>query len=246
MGKKKQSKNKKLVDKGILAVLVAFGIGIAALAFFMVSSLVPGKGENREAENLPEETASATEEPPVDEADLVRYTCLISDKETDGEGSEFSLEFNEKAGTYRELLNSGDSSSEIDRGTFQKEEDGIKTVSRRETKNTLMYDGNYLVSKNAMFEGTVPKGRTFKKKFTHEVDGESKIEIYFRRDGTFNQKVVKYSGGIDGKDTSEVMKGTYVHKGKFIERKRENGEKLMPYYVYKNKLYTSYYKKRGN
>lgn len=244
MGKNKQGKNKKWVDKGILVVLIVFGIGVAALIFFMVSSLTAQKKKEQEAKNPPAASASATEEPPVDEADLVRYTCLISDKETDGEGSEFSLEFNKKAGTYRELINSGDSGSEIDRGTYKKGEDGINTVSRRGTKNTLIYDGDdYLVSKNAMFEGTVPKSRTFKKKFVHNVDGESRIEIHFRKDGTFNQKVVSYGGGIDGKDVSDVTTGTYAHKGKFIERKRKNGEKLMPYYIYKNKLYTSYYKR---
>lgn len=247
MGKKNHSNNKKWVDKGILAVLIAFGIGAAALIFFMVSSLTAQRKENQEVKNPPAETASATEEPPVNESDLVRYTCLISDKETDGEGSEFSLEFNKKTGTYRELLNSGDSGSEIDRGTYEKGKDGINTVSRRGTKNTLIYDGDdYLVSKNAIFEGTVPKSKTFKEKFIHDVDGESRIEIHFRKDGTFNQKVVKYSGGLDGKDVTDVTTGTYAHKGKFIERKRESGEKLMPYYVYKNKLYTSYYKKCGN
>lgn len=40
MGKNKQGKNKKWVDKGILVVLIVFGIGVAALIFFMVSSLL--------------------------------------------------------------------------------------------------------------------------------------------------------------------------------------------------------------
>lgn len=245
MNRKKQRKKNKWVDKGILAVLIAFGVGLAALGFFMISSMVAKNRENKE----PEDTASATataaadEEPPADEADIVRYTCIISEDDDAGEGSEFSMEFNEKAGTFKLLINSGGTGSEMDKGTFQKDEKGIKTVGRRGNKTTLVYDGDYLVSINALFEGTVPKGRTFKKKFVHEVDGESKIEIHFHKDGTFNQKIVRYSAGLDGKDTAEVSEGTYAHKGKFIERKREDGVKLMSYYIYKNKLCTSYYKK---
>lgn len=242
MGKKRNGRNRKWVDKGSLAVLVAFGVGAAVLVFFMVKSLTPGKEEARRNDK-PQATTAATEEPPVDEADISRYICVISEEDDGEEGSRFCMELNEKTGTYRELINSGDSSSEIDRGTFQKEEDGIRMEGRRGNQNVLLYEGEYLVSKNALFKGNVPEGKTFDKVFSHKVEGESEIVTRFKKNGTFSQKVIRYRAGLDGKDTSKAVKGTYVRKGKFIERTGEDGVKLMPYYIYKNRLCTSYYKK---
>lgn len=241
MSGKKHGKNRKWVEKGTLAVLIVFAAGVAALVFFMVRSLAPGKEKEPGATKAPE--AAATTEPPANEEDLTRYTCKISDKKDDGEGSEFCMEFNEKLFTYRELINTGDTSSEIDRGTFQKEKDGIRMEGRRGNKNFLLYEQDYLVSQNALFEENVPKQETFQKTFTHVVDGESRIVIEFKKNGTFSQKVTRYSAGLDGKDTSESEKGTYRHKGRFIERTGEDGLKLMPYFIYKDKLCTSYYKK---
>lgn len=248
MSKNKQVKKGKWVDKGITIVLIIFAIGVAALILFIVGSKISEKKQEQAAESPAAATkaAEATETPPVDEADLVRYSCVISEEGKDTEGSEFLLAFNKKEGTYVQYLNAGDSSSELETGTFSKTKEYIKTTNNKGTENFLLYEGNYLVSKNALYEGTVPESKTFARTFTHEVDDVSKIEIKFRKDGTFSQKILRYSGSGEGEGKADTLEGTYRHKGRFIERKRENGDKLMPLYVYQDTLCASYYKKVKN
>jgi hypothetical protein len=235
----------KWVDKGTLVVLLAFIAGVVILAFFMINNSISSKKTDT-ADNSTAETASPaaveTEEP-VDEADLTRYTCVISEEGEDTEGSEFSLEFNEKNGTYKEYLNAGTSSSVLENGTFTRKKKHIRTVDKKGNENLLLYEGKYLISNNALYDGKVPKAKTFNKTFTHMVENVSKIKITFKKDGTFKQEIIRYSGDSDSDGQSDTIEGTYEHDGKFIKRNRESGEKLMSLYVYEDTLCASYYKR---
>lgn len=245
MSKNRRTKHGKWVDKGTTVVLTGFAVGIVLLAFFMITGSLSSTKKNETADISAETVSPAaveTEEP-VDEADITRYTCVISEEGTDTDGSEFSLELNKKNGTYKEYLNAGTSSSELDSGTFTKEKKHIRTTDKKGNENLLLYDGRYLISNNALYTGKVPKARTFNKTFTHEVEGVSKIEIKFKKNGTFTQRILRYSGESDSDGKSDTITGTYEHHGKFIKRNRESGEKLMPLYVYEDRLCASYYKR---
>lgn len=241
----KNRKNGKLLDMGMTIVLLAFVIGVVVMVIAIVAT--NRKNEENElaasATATPEVTSEPTAAPMKNEAGITRYSSVIAEKSKDeNSGSAFYLEFNEKEGTYEELLNAGSSSSVLNHGTFEKQKDGIKTVNKDKKENMLYYDGKYLISANSLYEGTVPEAKTFDKTYVNEVDKESKVEIVFKKDGTFTQNIVRYSAGLDGSDTEDAMSGTYEKKGKFIKRKKDDGTESMPLYVYKGQLCTSYYK----
>lgn len=241
-------KKGKWMDRGMGILLILFVVGIV----FVVVSIVSDTMRKKNAE---ENTASSSaiaatgspetkeEEKEVDEKYITRYSCVISaGNESEDSGSIFYLELNEKDQTYKEYLKAGSTKSELNHGTFTRTDESIETVNSEKAANTLYMDGEYLISKNALYDGEVPDKKTFKKTFVTEVEGESKIELKFNKNGSFIQNVVRDSAGLDGSDTSDTAEGTYVRKGKFIKRTNDNGEKMMSLYVYKGKLCSKYYK----
>lgn len=244
--KSRQNKKGKWMDKGITIVLIAFAIGVIALALFMIMNHISEK-KKEEAAKEPAATATAaaaTATPQVDESEITRYICVISKGTKDSEQTEFHMEFHDKTGTYRELLKTGDSTSRLSDGTFTKTKDSIDIVNNKGDKNRLLYDkDHYLVSQNALYEGDVPDSVTFNQTFSHDVDGVSSIRIKFHKNGTFSQRVVRNSAGSDSNGQTDTVDGTYKHKGRFIYCTQKDGNKLMPFYVYKNKLCASYYRK---
>ncbi len=241
----KNRKKGKLLDLGMTIVLIAFAVGIVVMIVAIIRTNVVKKAEEEAASatEAPAVTAEPTSTPVKNEEDITRYNCIIAEKgEDENSGSAFCLEFNERTGTYEELLNAGSSSSVLSHGTFEKLEKGIKTVNKDKKENMLYYDGKYLVSGNGLYDGKVPNQKVFDKTFTNVVDGESKVEIVFKKDGTFTQNIVRYSAGLDGSDTEDAMSGTYEKDGKLIKRKKDDGTEAMPLYVYQKQLCTKYYK----
>lgn len=235
----------KLLDIGMTVVLVAFAVGIVGLVTALVwdSHVKKEKEKEASATATPVVTAQATTAPTPKESDLTRYSSIIAKKGKEEEsGSAFYLELNEKTGTYEQLLCAGTSRSVLNHGTFEKQEDGIRTINKDKQENIWYYEGKYLISGNSLYDGKVPEGKTFDKTFTSVVDDESKVEIVFKKDGTFTQNIVRYAAGLDGSDAEDDIKGTYEREGKFIRRKKEDGTETMPLYVYKGQLCTSYYK----
>lgn len=234
-------KKGKLLDRIMTVVLILFAVGVIATIAAVVIQKMPKKTVEKKTETA--SGSAAEEEEEVDEKYITRYSCVISEgNESEDSGSIFYLELNEKDGTYKEYLKAGSEKSEINSGTFTRTEDAIETVNKDKKKNTLYYEGKYLISKNAIYDGEVPETKTFKRTFVSEVSDESKVEIKFKKDGTFTQNIVRYSANLDGSDTTNAAEGTYKRKGNFIERKKSDGEKMLSLYVYKNQLCTSYYK----
>ena len=139
-------------------------------------------------------------------------------------------------------MKAGKSKSEIDHGTYERTQEAIETVDKNNTKNKLYFMDSYLISENALFEGEVPKGKKFKMTFTNEAEGESKVVLKFKKDGTYTQNVVRYAASLDGSDTQNASEGTYERKGDWIYRKKDDGTEMMPLMIYKGQLCTSYYK----
>lgn len=250
MSKGKKTIHKKWMDKGITIILVAFALGVAALILFMVkdkfSESIQKEQRTASSSTAPKPTAT----PKPDEADLIRYRCEISEENKDSEGSEFLLVLNKKLGTYTQYLNAGETESELESGTYVQTKENITITNKQGVESLLLYDGDYLISQNAVYKGNVPKSRTFDKTFIHEVkETDSAVQMIFHKNGTFEQTIRRSQGLTAEKQEGKVkgqenkLKGTYKHKGKFIERKRENGQKLMSLYIYNNQICASYYKR---
>lgn len=240
----KNRKKGKLMDLGMTIVLVAFAVGIVVIIVAIIRTNIAKKAaeEAASATSAPAVTSKPTATPEKNEADITRYSCVIAEKgDEEDSGSAFCLELNEKTGTYEELLNAGSSSSVLNHGTFERQSEGIKTVNKDKEENMLYYSGKYLVSGKGLHKGTVPDKKTFNKTFSNQVDGESKVDIVFKKDGTFTQNIVRYSAALDGGDMENAMSGTYERDGEFIRRKKDDGTEAMPLIVYKGKLCTRYY-----
>lgn len=241
----KQNLHKKktsIVDKALTVVLVAFAVGLIAVIAFTVagSRKEESKGDEKEIVEA-SATPEVTEEPDQEE-DLERYSCVLAEenKKTDTEASDITLVLNTRKGTFKQCLNSGDETSELDHGTYVKNDSYIELTNKKDTKSKLLYDGNFLVSENAIYEGKIPNKAKFNKVVTHKVDGVSSIRIEFKKNGKYTQEIVRSSSSSSEGQTNKT-KGTYVKKGNFIERKKEDGTKQMSLYVYKNKICASYY-----
>ena len=53
---------------------------------------------------------------------------------------------------------------------------------------------------------------------------------------------MRYKANLDGSDTDNAAAGTYKRKDRFIYRTKDDGSKMMPLYIYKDRMCTSYYK----
>ncbi len=244
----KKGKKNRWMNIGMTVVLAGFAIALAGSVTVAVYSEMKQRGVvGRPAATEAPATGSAVsaeEEEEMDEADIIRYSCVISEGNGDeNSGSAFYMEFYYKKGTYKEFLVAGDSKSELHRGTYKEGKESIEAVDKDGKKNTLFRDGDYLVSENAMFDDEVPDKKTFDKTFVNEVQDKSRVEIEFKKDGTYSQRITRYSAGLTGDDTNDITTGTYERKGNMIMRKQDGREEVMPYYIYQGKLCTGYYKK---
>lgn len=234
-------KKTSIMDKAITIVLIVFAAGLITVVGLTINGARSGGQKKTASEAEATATGAAVTEEPENEADLERYRCVLAEKSGDTEESEFNLTLNKRKGTYKQYLNAGTNSSVLDNGTYVKKKDGIELTNKKGVKSKLLYDGKYLVSENAIFKGNVPKGKKFNKTFTHKVNGVSSIRVVYKKNGKFSQQIVRKSGSSSSSGQKNNMTGTYVRKGKFIERKKEDGTDLMSIYIYKNKICTSYY-----
>lgn len=244
----KRGKKNKWMEIGTTVVLLGFVVILAGSVIVTVKGKRSGQSKGDDSISVTAAPASGgaieEEEEEVPEADITRYSCIISQGNgSESSGSAFHFEFYDKKGTYKEFLEAGDSKSELHHGTYTKREDSIEVTNEDGEKNILYRDGDYLISQNALYDGEVPDKKTFDKTFVSEAEGESKIEIEFKKDGTYTQRIIRYSAGLAGEDTDNASTGTYKRKGRLIERKKDGEDEVMPYFIYKNRLCTGYYKK---
>lgn len=241
----KRKKKRSIMDIATTIILIVCAIGFVGMVVSIVYTKNKDKNDSTQtAQATATATGSAaTEEPKVDEKYITRYGCVISDgTQSDESGSAFYLELNEKDKTYKRLLNAGKESSELSRGTFTRTKEGIETVDKDNNKDLFYFEGDYLISRQALYQGKVPDQTTFNKTFVNEVEGDNKVKIQFKKNGKFVQSIVRYKANLDGSDTDNAAAGTYKRKGKFIYRTKDDGSKMMPLYIYKDRMCTSYYK----
>ena len=241
---KQKRKKRSLMDQLTGIVLVVFAVGVLVMVAVVIREKMPKKEASEPVATAAASdsavSGSATDEE-VDERYLTVYKSESSGKSKDYKGSVFSLELNEKNSTYKEYLVAGGERSEIDHGTFERTEEGIRTVNRNDKKNKLLFDEEYLVSETALFEGEVPEGKTFDKTFINKAEGESEVRLEFSESGNFYQSIMKNDASIDGSDMEKESEGTYERKGDFINRTNKDGTKMRPIYIYKNKICVTYY-----
>ncbi|MCI5937903.1 MAG: hypothetical protein MRZ36_07915 [Eubacterium sp.] len=241
----KKHKKRSLFDIASTVVLVAFAVGLVATIGIVIKDKVDVQKAERQAEIEANATAvPATPTPYIAPEDRMEYSLVIAEAtEKKGTGSSFHYIFNKKDGTFQMLLNAGDSSSELNHGTFTETDTAIEIVKKDDSKDTLIKQGDYLISENSLYDGKVPDKKTFTKTFKSKSSEESISVIEFKKDGTFAQNITRYSAGLDGGDQNDASSGTYYRKGNQIIRKKDSGEDMMPLYIYKDQLCANYYKK---
>lgn len=239
----KRKKKRSIMDIATTIILIVCVIGFVGMVVSIVYTKNKDKNDSTQTAQATATGSAATEEPKVDEKYITRYGCVISEgTQSDESGSAFYLELNEKDKTYKRLLNAGKESSELSRGTFTRTKEGIETVDKDNNKDLFYFEGDYLISRQALYQGKVPDQTTFNKTFVNEVEGDNKVKIQFKKNGKFAQSIVRYKANLDGSDTDNAAAGTYKRKGKFIYRTKDDGSKMMPLYIYKDRMCTSYYK----
>lgn len=241
----KKHKQRSLLDIASTVVLVAFAVGFVATIGIAIKDKVDIQRAERQAQTEANTTAvPATPTPYIAPEDQMEYSLVIAEAtEKKGTGSSFHYIFNKKGGTFQMLLNAGDSSSELNHGTFTETDTTIEIVKKDDSTDTLIKQGDYLISENSLYEGNVPDKKTFTKTFQSKSTEESISVIEFKKDGTFAQNIIRYSAGLDGSDQNDASSGTYYRKGDQIIRKKDSGEDMMPLYIYKGQLCANYYKK---
>ncbi|MCR5625054.1 MAG: hypothetical protein K6G11_07420 [Lachnospiraceae bacterium] len=190
----------------------------------------------------PEPTATAVPE---------NIAVYMQNIESSGETNDttFTLEFNVDDKTFVDRVTAGTMSDSLDEGEYEKTESGIKTISSEDNKETkYILDGNYLVVKDSLYEGTIPEGadKTFKKEFTYKNE-ETLIyrQLTFKLDGTFElvRAALNEDFSVDFSNSS-FTSGSYELDGNLIHLEEESdGSALLDYYVYDGKITNAYYKK---
>lgn len=236
MAEKKSRKEKSFMDKitDIFIVLV-----IAAAIFFIAALIMEKNAAQKEKKQDGEETAEATAAPsqtPLPEG-VVRYNNIILSEKND---TEFYLLFNYNDGTYTEMIRASSLEDSLDEGTFEEEDDAIKTISTVNDglEETYIIDGEYIIPESAIFKGDIGD----KDNIEADCVSESKdytTTISFYKGGTFREESISKTEGVE-----DVSKGgTYERNGKYIKRTSADGEILMDLYIYNNQIANAYYKR---
>lgn len=211
-------------------------IGGVVLVLLIVAGASVMKGKNNSTD-----TKKATPKPVTKEAGVTKYRCIIQDGSSNA--TVFGLDFNSGDMTYKEYLEAGDKSTELDNGSYE-EKDGkwITTSKKNQEVNTYVRDGDYLLAEDEIYSGKLPKGTHFNATFTYEKKGICKNTLKFHVDGTYEETVLSY--GEDGnsqEDTTKTIRGTYERKEATISRTTEGGEQMLDFYIYGSQITNAYY-----
>jgi len=160
------------------------------------------------------------------------YAIEYAAQASDGSGAEtavtVSMNFDSKTGKFTEYWNdSMFSSGEYtvdDNGRIKVKTDATDTYSS-ETLYFLL-DGDLIVPEDYIYEGEMPEGNSFSTEFKLE-DANSVTMVTFTDDNHFTVAVTSDT------NTSSVT-GIYERNGNVINRTREDGTKLTPFYIYNN------------
>ena len=208
----------------LIAVLAAAAVIIAVIAYNIVK-----KGKDAQAI----ETASQLADP---SSDAVLYDTYSIDFSGYGKENTFELMFSD---TEFVIFVNKEAAA---KGTYTK--NGNEVVLEAEdgngnamTNNRLIADTDRLLFEESMCQGTVPEGDTFDASVEMTDGIGTYIRYTFKSDGT-------YQVYEKGKDTAEedavTLNGTYKRNGQLIEQVL-NGREILPLYVYRDHVFTSYY-----
>lgn len=168
------------------------------------------------------------------------YTCgYKSSKESKEAGITVSYKFHAKKGTYEEIWND----TTLMTGTYSVDgkevtlvSDGDEKSGAKSEKMTFLLDKDYLVQKDYLFEGDVPKGNYFDETFQMTDIAGTKTTVKFSKDKTFSYET-------SSAKTKSDATGSYKREGNLIKRTRNDGVELPAFYIYKGKLASLCYKK---
>ena len=233
--------NQKKVKPGniIMDCIIA---GVLLVLFIVGASSFRG-GEEGEGSGESKKKAESTALPKaLPQGDgIENYQCVIADENSNN--TVFYISFDTGSMTFQETLAAKEQSSLLDKGTYEEKNGKYITKSEKsKAEHSYVKDGNYLIVESEMYEGEVPKADTFDATFTYEVPKEVKTTVHFKKDGTYEQEVLSYAVKNGSEDTTKHSSGTYTRKGKFVRREAENGEPLLDFYIYQNRLSNAYYK----
>lgn len=219
----------------VLGVSSQYGVEAQDIVNFIEYITAGAAAENR---NLPasEEPAETAEKLVDASSDIKLHDIYKIDFGTYGKDSMFELMFFD--GEFSLYVNK----QEAAKGTYTKNGNEVVLLAEDDkgntmTNNRLIADADRLLFEESMCQGTVPEGETFDAS-VYMVDGiGTEIRYTFKKDGTYQV----YEKGKSTKEENAVtLEGTYKRKGQLIEQVL-NGNELLPLYVYRDHVFTSYY-----
>lgn len=232
MMEKKRRKKKRTPSDWIMdGILVA----VALIVLILLGSMLKGK---LDVEEIGKKAVAEKED---QKKETSRYTCVISDGSSND--TVFTLEFNNEEMTYQESLTAAGQSTDLDKGTFKQEGNAIVANSEKSKKQiSYIIDGDYLLAKDALYQGTIPKGNTFEAECIYMAEGECQTTVTFHENGRYEQKIISADKNGSLEPGSEVETGgTYDREGNIIHRTSDAGELLLDFYIYQNQLSNAYY-----
>lgn len=175
----------------------------------------------------------------VDGTYTIEYAAAASDGSGDSTAVTVSMDFDSKKGKFTEKWND----SVFSTGEYSVDENNRITVKTDATdtyaSETLYFllDDDFIVPEAYMYEGELPEGNSFSTEFKLE-DANSVTMVTFTDDNHFTVAVTSETN-------NSTVTGTYERDGKYINRVRDDGTPLTPFYVFDgNKLAGVVYQKK--
>ncbi len=183
----------------------------------------------------------------------IAYTCAVAGGE-ETNSTNFQIVFDTNTGKYEETITASGISNSLDSGKFTEKDSKIVTVSSQhkdddgnKTKTTYIKDGDYIIAEDSFYDGTLPDnaGKNFNATFTYSQEGSFKTTLIFNKNGKYlsTTKSTDKSSKSATSTSTVSLTGSYEKDGNFITREADNGEVLLDFYVYNNKISNSYYVK---
>ncbi|MEE3392076.1 MAG: hypothetical protein VZR00_07850 [Lachnospiraceae bacterium] len=242
--KKHKKKRKKMTASGVISTLIL--VIVFAILCWMLVLAIQHIYETHKADRQQKELNTTPVESPLPEG-VTEYSTVIGTSDEHNDTS-FRLTFDSNSMTYKEVVFAGSQKSELDKGTYTEDGGHITAVSDKSKKEyKYAKDGDYLVSLDNMYEGTVPEGKDrFSAEFILRPSENYMVKLEFMENGTYKSTStgkVKPEGSDKAEEQSFVKSGKYEIDGNFIKRDSTTGETLLPLYIYNGQITDGYYKK---
>jgi len=167
------------------------------------------------------------------------YENELSPTGEDDENVIFRMAFDKGTMTYVLEVEAQGTVRTFDSGTFAFEEGGtVHTFSETDDVFSQRYimDGEYILADGNFYEpetGALSSGDTFEGAYTLKAGEAGQSSVTFYEDGTFEDNTAE----------GEKINGTYERDGDLIYCRGEDGKPVKNFYIYGDRLTTSFYKK---